>query len=193
MGLTGNFAGVRALRRAVRDLSQPDGRAVQDIAKGVKAEVDEVIREEFASGDGPDGPWQKTARGKAALVSRKLPNAFRARFDQGVLQYTAKVPRGWLLTQHEGHTFPARKVAALKHYLSFNSKGRLVAERRLFNKKGELRRGAIQRFAGAHTVGQRVLPPRPLYPTGSLPSKWSNAIARGANVGLTRWYDRSTG
>jgi hypothetical protein len=193
VALTGNFAGFRELRKAIRDLSKPDGRAVQDIAKNVKAEVDVVIRDEFASGEGPDGPWQKTARGRVALISRKLPNAFRSRFDQGVLRYTAKVPRGWLLTQHEGHAFPARKVAALKRYLSFNSKGKLVAERRIFDKKGNVRRGAFQRFAGAHTVGRRVLPPRPLYPTGSLPAKWSNAITRGASVGLSRWYDRSTG
>lgn len=192
MSLTGNFDGLRQLQRALKNLAKPDSSASQEIGKRVANEVDGVLREQFSTGVGPDGEWQRTKSGRPALVSSRLAAAFRSRFDRGVLRYTAATPRNWLEAHHEGRTFPARKVAALSRYLSFNSKGKLVAGRRILKKDGTTKRGTYQRYAAAHTVSQRVLPRRPIYPTGALPSKWSNAIMRGASAGITRWYDRST-
>jgi hypothetical protein len=192
VGLTGNLAALRALRRSLLDLAKPDGRTVKDVGKNVAGEIDEVLREQFATGVGPDGEWDRTRRGRPALVSSKLAAAFRSRLDRGVLRYVARTPRNWLAAQHEGHVFPARKVAALSHYMNFNSKGKLVAARRVVRKDGTPKRGSYQRFAAGHTVRERVLPARLLYPTGALPAKWSNAISRGVGAVITRWYERST-
>src|SRR5689334_25438613 len=111
------------------------------MATQVGRNIREELKQEFAEGAGPYGAWQRTVRGRAALVSKKIPYAFTFRVDRGEVQFVGRSPRGWLKAQHEGHTFPARQVAANRQHLSFNSKGKLVAERRIFDKKGNVRRG----------------------------------------------------
>jgi hypothetical protein len=187
MPLTGNFAGLRRLRRGLESVAEPEGAGRTDLVEGVQAEVKELLAEEFEKGIGPTGePWQETVRGKPALVSRKLVGAFSSRIDRGIVRFTGKSKRDMLLAHQFGHTFPARKVAAEKQHLSFNSKGKLVAARRIFKKDGTVRRGGYQRFAAAHTVHERTLPARPIYPDGAMPPRWEERIQRGIAAAMER-------
>jgi hypothetical protein len=186
--LTGDLAGLRRLRRSVEGLARPDGAGRAELAGQVQGEVKALIAEEFTRGVAPDGStWAPTKRGKPALISRKLPNAFASRIDRGVVRFIAKSTRDLLVAHQHGHVFPARQVGEHKQYLSFNSKGKLVAERRIFKKDGTVRRGASQRYAAAHTVRERVLAARQIYPEGTMPLRWQEAIARGLTSGMTRW------
>lgn len=192
MPLTGDLAGLRRLRRSVESLGKPDGAGRAELAGGVRGEVKGLIVDEFTRGVGPDGnAWQKTRRGRTALVSNKLPGAFQGRIDRGVVRFIAKSTRDLLVAHQHGHVFPKRSVGEHKQYLSFNSKGKLVAQRRIFKKDGTVRRGASQRFAAAHTVRERVLAMRQIYPEGTLPLRWEEAIARGLTGGLNRWAARA--
>lgn len=196
MGLTGDFIGLRRLRRNVESLAQPDGKARVDLLAHVQTEVTGLLKEEFAKGIGPDGSaWQQTKSGRPALISKKLAGAFSSRIDRGIVRFTGKSKRDMLMAHQLGHTFKARKVAADKQFLSFNSKGKLVSARRVL--KGSaftgvmLRRGASQVFAAAHKIGERVLPARPIYPEGTLPTRWQEGIERGLVVGMEKWHERA--
>lgn len=181
-------AALRRVQRGVQSIADQNGSGRATLIAGVQPEVKALLVEEFAKGIAPDGTdWQRTARGRAALISRRLPNAFVSRADRGVLRFVAKSTRDLLTAHQEGHEFPERHIAANKQFSSFNSKGKLVATRRIFKKDGNLRRGAYQRFAAAHTVQARTLPARPIYPEGTLPLRWEEAIKRGLAGGMEKW------
>lgn len=188
MPLTGNTAGVRRLRRDVETLAQGEVLLVD-----MKSEVKGLIVEQFAKSIAPDGsPLQETVRGKPALVSRKLPNAFAGRIDRGVLRFVAKSKRDLLEGHQAGHVFKARQVGAQKQFLTFKN-GVLIKNSRALNKKGEVKRGVHQTFARAHTVGERVLPVRPLVPVEGeeLPARYERALERGGSRGMMRWHEKA--
>jgi len=191
MPLTGDFAKLKKLQRNMHDLSKTGGRSQAEVARGVGREVKGVIREQFASGSGPYGAWQQTVRGKPALLSKKLPNDYKATpVPGGVVVMPSRAK--WLIAHHEGHVFSARSVGAEQNFLTFNRAGRLIKASRALNKKtGAVRRGVFQIFAKAHNVGPRTLPARPIYPEGAIPTKWAVAINAGAAQGMQRWYERS--
>jgi archaeosine-15-forming tRNA-guanine transglycosylase len=181
-------AALRRLRRGFESIADPEGSGRAVLIGDVQPEVKALLAEEFAKGIAPDGTdWQRTVRGRPALISRRLESAFVSRVDRGVLRFAARSTRNLLTAHQEGHEFPERHIAANKEFLSFNSKGKLVAARRIFRKDGSLRRGAYQRFAAAHTVKARTLPARPIYPEGALPLRWEEAIRRGLTGGLQKW------
>lgn len=187
MPLRGDAAGVRRLRGSFEKLARGEL-----LLRGIDREVNGLLKEEFATGQGPYGPWVNTVRGRQALQSRKLAQAFRSEIGPTGLRYSAKTKRDLLTAHQEGHEFPERQRAANQQYLTFNSKGKLIKNSRALNKKGELKRGVHQTFAKAHTVGARVLPQRQIVPEGSdIPPPWENAIERGAEVGMMRWYDQA--
>lgn len=189
--LTGNFSGLRRLRRQLEGIAEPEGEGRTALAAGAQGAVKELLAEQFARGVGPSGePYQETVRGQLALVSRKLAGAFSSRIDRGIARFTGKSKRDMLIAHQEGHTFPARQVAANQHYLSFNSKGKLVAERRIFRKDGTVRRGGYQRFAAAHTVHARELPQRQIYPEGGMPPRWEERVQLGIAAAMQRLADR---
>jgi hypothetical protein len=158
---------------------------------GIVKSIRGLVRDEFATGVGPYGAWQRTARGKAALVSKKLPQGLTSRADRGQILFVIRVP--WILAHHKGHRFPARSVEANQQFLTFNARGRLIANRRALNKKGQARRGVFQTFARAHKVKERILPERPIFPTRlGLPPKWKAGIVDGASVGMANWHKRAT-
>lgn len=184
MGLTGDFGRLARLREAIANLGKPGAAAQFEIARSVIKEVRGVLREQFSKGEGPDGAWQRTARGKPALVSRKLATTFVGAPVNGGAKFRARIP--WLLAHHEGHVFPARSSAG--HVLYRSRKGKLISAKRAARGKG-----AYGTKARAHTVGARVLPARPIYPTrdeSAMPAKWAAAINRGARAALEEWASR---
>lgn len=188
MPLTGDYKGLARLKRALVSIAKPDGTGRTELLTPVQGEVKGLISEEFAQGIGPDGnPWKETRRGKPALISRRLPNAFGSRIDRGIVRFVAKTTRDLLNAHQKGHEFPARSIKAQTNFSSFNSKGKLVAARRIFKKDGTVRRGGYQRFHAAHSVGKRVLEARAIYPEGTMPLRWEEAIKRGLTGGMERW------
>ena len=129
-------------------------------------------------------------QGREALQSKKLPNAFRFVLAGGKIIGIGKSNRDLLTAHQEGHIFSARHRAANQQFLSFSRGGRLVSEKKLYSKAGKLKRGVFQRFAGAHTVGQRVLPQRKIVPDGQLTGIWLDAVTTGALAGFARWSER---
>lgn len=192
MPLKADVTGMRRLRRSFEGIVDPEGTGRVGLVSSIQGEVKGLLKEEFATGIGPDGsPWTETVRGRAALISKKLPGAFSSRIDRGIVRFTGKSTRD-LLTAHQfGHTFAARKVGAQKNFLSFNAKGKLVAQRRIFKKDGTVRRGAYQRFAAAHEIRERVLVARQIYPEGTMPLRWEEAIKRGLASGMQQWAERT--
>jgi len=157
------------------------------VTSAVNKAVRAVLRDEFKAGAGPNGPWQLTTRGKQPMQSKKLPGAFKGKVNASGILFTGRTKRDLLAALNAGHVFSARKVQANRQYLSFTKNGRLVAGRKLFNKKNQLRRGAYQRFAAAHTVGPRTLPARPMYPDGALPPTWDEPISAAVQTALDDW------
>lgn len=210
MGFTGDFAAVDRVRAKMSDLATTGGRAQTDIGRGVIAEVRGVLKEQFRTGTGPDGtPWKRTVRGRLALLSRKLPNVVRGKSVPGGVLFSSEDRAPWLIAHHEGHTFPPRQSRG--HQMYFDARGRMVSRRRF----GKLTAGAYAvrdargnkgyarerkkggyRFVGqiikadAHTVSRRTLPPRHIYPVGTIPARWQNAINKGGAAGVMKWYVR---
>jgi hypothetical protein len=189
MPLRGDTSKARALARSLRDLADPSGRAQAEITREVVREVRGVLKEQFAAGVGPYGMWPLTTRGRQALVSRKLPQDFRGEGIPGGARFWSRVP--WLRAHHEGHVFPAR--AGGGQSLFFNEGGRLLRLGRL-TARGLRTRFVSERVTRGHTIGQRVLPKREIYPdrgVGSSPT-WSAHLNHAARVGMQRWRDRAT-
>lgn len=181
MPLTGDFGKLEKLAQNMRDLAKKDGKAQRAVASATVPKIKQVWREQFKSGVGPEGAWQRTARGKQPLDSRKIGSDFKGVPVSGGVLF--KSPVKWLAAHHAGHTFASRSVAARQNILRFNKKGRLVTAKR-FEKATRGR--AV--FARAHTVGARRLPARPLYPTGgAMPARWARAINDGAAEAMRRW------
>jgi hypothetical protein len=191
MGLTGDRAGIKRLGRSVQSLAH--GEEQSNMLGAIRGEVRALLKDEFTRSVGADGSaLQETVRGRPALVSKKLAGAFTSRIDRGSLRFVGKSKRD-LLTAHQfGATFAERKVAALKQHLTFDKNGRLIKAKRALNKKGEARRGTHQTFARAHTVGQRVLPARPIVPEDTLPERYETAIAKGVAGSLDRWGEKAS-
>lgn len=183
---------VAKLGREFRAMATTSSAPRAAMLEGIKGQGLLLLKHEFATSTSATGdPFAKTVKGKPALLSRKLPFAFGARVDRDSVRFVGRVARDWLDVLATGRTFKARQVAANKQYLSFNSKGKLVRESRLFNKRGELRKNVHQVFAAAHTVGERVLPARPPLPTGSeLPPPWEAATKAGVAIAFGRWAER---
>lgn len=182
MGLTGDFAGLRKLQRKLTGLAR-GGAEQKQVLGGIRGEVRGLLKEQFAQGIGPDGAkLQPTARGKAALVSRKLPGAFQSRIDRGILRFTGKTKRDLLSALDEGHVWT---VGQHQKFMTFDRRGRLVRNDKILNKKtGKQKRGYYQRFSAAH---ERVLPARPIRPVGELPTRYQAAIGRAMASSLERW------
>jgi len=192
--LTGDFSGLKKLESAVQKLASKE-----PVLESMKREVFTLLRDEFKQGSGPDGEtWEPTKRGKPAMVSKKLPFAFGARADRGELRFIGKTKRDLMSALHAGHVFPPRvaKASALR----FNSKGSLIsaaAFRRALDKRpsgknpNRKRRYSI-RTAAAHTVGERVLPPRPIIPqSGEMPARWQAAVNAGVFRVVAAWAERA--
>jgi hypothetical protein len=185
---------LRHARASFRSLASPDGAERRGMVKGVQGEVKLLLKEQFTKGIGPDGaPLQETVKGDPALVSRKLANIFQAQLERGVLHFSAKSKRDMLTAHNSGYIFPARQRAANQQFLTFNSRGRLTKNSRALNKKGEARRSFHQTFAQAHTVGERVLPQRPITPEGELPPRYVAPIDRVVTGGMLRWHEKAAG
>lgn len=193
MAQTGDDAQLRSLARSFHDLHTPNTPTQQRLLKPVMQELKGVLREEFSKGIDPSGAaFQETVRGRAALISKKLPYAFDLAVRDGVVVGVGKSKRDLLEAHQEGHTFQSRQVAAQQQFMTFDKNGRLIRNKRALNKKGEARRGVFQRFAGAHTVGERVLPQRQIIPTDGeqLPALWDRAVSDGITMGMNDWHDR---
>jgi hypothetical protein len=191
MPMEGRAEALSAIEKLIRDIGDPSGEFQTRYVAKVVASVREILREEFATGEGPYGKWQPTASGKPALISKKLPQAFTGEPAPGGAVFYSRIP--WLRAHHTGHVFAARTVGENKQFLSFSKQGKLVAERKIFNRKGEVKKGAYQRFARAHAIGKRVLPARPIYPNPgrALPEKWARAIGKGAEEILRVWASKA--
>lgn len=191
MALTGDSKQLDNVRRAMLDLGTPLGRTQTDVARSVIREVRGVLRDQFAKGEGPSKTWIQTARGKPALISKKLPQDFVGKPVPSGVEFTSRIP--WLIAHHEGYVFGSRNVGASKQFLTFDKNGKLIKRKRALNKKGEARRGVFQTYAKAHTVGGRVLPARPIYPEGYMPPRWLSRLTRGVSAAIDRWYQRASG
>jgi hypothetical protein len=183
---------VKALHRIERNMGElATGEAMLE---GIKREGLVLLKHEFSTSTSAEGdPFTPTKRGRPALASRKLPFAFDARVDRGVVRFIGRVRRDWLLAHQTGWKFAAREVAANRQYLSFNSKGKLVAQRRIIKKDGQLRRGAFQRYAAAHRIQARELPERHIVPVGpGLPPPWAAAASAGVASAIAKWAENAT-
>lgn len=170
------------------------------------------LKYQFSHGVDPDDlTYDLTVRRKLALISNKLPNAFRFWINGDSLSTEGRVPRGWLDAHQRGWKFPPRHVArggSATHDVTkwrrdgssyektirpgvmlFDKKGRLVSHRRgLAHENGKNMRFGRATFARAHTVGERVLPQRMLVPdAGTLPAPWAAAAAAGFALGMADW------
>lgn len=185
MPLTGPFGRVEALAKNMRDLASKNGKAQKAIGSATVPRIRKVWKEQFRTGVGPDGAWERNRNGGQPLDSRKLAADFKGKVMPGGVLFSSPVK--WLMAHHRGHVFAARSVANRQNVMRFNAKGRLVKTKR-FEK---LKRG-VAVFARAHRVGQRRLPARPLYPTRSIPVVWARAINEGAAEAMRRWLVQST-
>ncbi len=177
MGLDGDFDKLRRLAASLRELDQASGEFQRQTSRHVIDEVRPVIRDQFVTGSGPYGAWERTKRGKPALVSMKIPNSLSAKAVDGGPSFSFHIP--WLGVHHSGHIFAPRQV----------EQGKAVQR---FSRKGQLRTPSV--FRGrSHTVGRRVLPARPIYPDKGMPAKWGTAINAGVERGVRDWHSRSVG
>jgi hypothetical protein len=186
MGLQAPSEKLQAIQRSMESLAQPDGAAHKTILRGIKQQVQLVLKTQFQTSTDPSGQtYEPTVDGKPALASKKLPSLFQFQIEGGFVRGVAKSKRDMMTALHEGHIFASRQVAA-GQVNRFNAKGKLVSASR-FEK---LKRGKAT-FSKAHSIGQRVLPPRPIIPEGNeLPPLWDSAVRAGVTVGMQWWADR---
>lgn len=187
--LTGDSKRLQKLEQSLRELGQRDGTMLTEATKQIAKNIKDTLKEEFSQGEGPYGAWLRTVRGRTALLSRKLPQAFAFRADNFVLKFFLRVP--WLTAHQTGYKFSARQ--AKSQSLFFNEEGRLLKLGRL-NGARLKKINFVQEVKGrAHTVGARVLPARPIFPTSAgVPPKWAQRINEGANYGMQRWYQKAS-
>jgi hypothetical protein len=189
-------SGEAKLAKIARDmhaLGTPNSAEQQRLFEPMKRFIKGVVREEFTRSVDPSGrTWKETVRGKPALVSKKLPNAFLFAARDGSIVGVGKSKRDMLEAHQTGYTFRARQVAALKQFLTFDKHGRLIGKKRAISRTGKVKRGAYQVFAREHKVGARVLPERQIVPEGTeLPRLWDGAMRLGFTDAMQRWYDRT--
>jgi hypothetical protein len=180
MGLTGDFAALKKLRRDLADLARPGGKGQTAIGKAVGLEGRKVLQQEFASGEGVAGEWAEKRHGGQALKTKKIPSTITADPTGTGVLFRSVID--WLEAHQEGHTFPPRRASG---QLMIFRKGRLVSAARAA--KGWVGpkswRDVISK---AHAIGQRVLPARPFFPIDALPPAWVEAVRRGATAVLER-------
>lgn len=210
MAFVGDFRNLRNLSERVADLARAGSKARKDISNGVGLAVRYQIQVQFATGTGPDArEWTRTKRGKLALVSRKLPQDFAWRAESAGLIFYSRVP--WLRAHHDGHRFPAHNAAArsaavdaigsrfvkfkeLRRALRTKNVERIDSDRgslwvKKFKNKSKLLVRSIT--IREHAVGARILPARPIYPTGKIPEAWAVAMNRGAQAGFEKWAEHA--
>lgn len=186
MPLTTPTAKLRRLRSDVASLATPTGAGQRGLLAGVRTSVKQLLVEEFATGTGPDGAaWQKTAKGEPALVSRKLPTAFTATIESGGVRFQGRVD--WLEAHQTGHVFARRQGGG--QTMIFR-KGKLVSRARAA-RGWSGPKSWTDVTARAHSIGQRVLPQRQIYPENGLTPRWEDAIGRGLVGGMERWARRA--
>ena len=205
MGFEGDFARLRRLASGFKELAGKEAKIA--MAAGIAAEVNGLLREQFQQGVDPSGsPWQKTMRKGAALLSLKLPSSISSYIRPDAITFKSKIP--WLGVHQEGHVFSARHATRVGA-MHFNLRGKLISARAFVRstkagkfitdatgghwyygqtKTGKRKLLGIERRPAPHTVGQRVLPQRMIYPEpGAMPPRWSEAIRRGAMTGLGKY------
>jgi hypothetical protein len=192
MGIDAPIAKLQSIQRSMESLSSPNGAANKTILRGIKQQVIILLKNQFSTSTGPDGQgWDPTKRGDPALSSNKMIGMFALEIGEGSVTGIGSSKRDLLTAHQEGHVFPARKVAAQKQFLTFGKRGQIVKTGRILNKKGGVKKGYYQRYAAAHVVSSRVLPARPMIPTGSeLPPTWSAAVKAGVSVGMQWWAEK---
>lgn len=205
MPLTAPFAQLAAVRSGFASLASRNGSSRQALLRSVSLQVKNALREQFRDSVGPSGsPWQQTTKGKPSLVSKKLPGAFRFEVANGVLKGKGKSNRDMLEAHQLGHSFGSRRAGGST--MSFSARGRLISAAR-FRRASELARArnisnglmgkklrkwkGFERRAIQHTVGARVLPARPIVPTGStMPRLWESYVRIGLTDGMQKWSSR---
>lgn len=176
----------RALQQTMLALARRDSSAQRTVLKPVTTRVRDQVQHQLTTGVGPDGRAQRrTKTGRTALVSRKIARTFKAIVVPLGVRVTSII--SWLRAHHEGHVFPARK--GRRNLLSYDRRGRLLSRAR-----ARRARFVFEVRARAHTVGRRVLPPTPIFPTGgALPAPWAKAVNEGALEGATELFTKLSG
>lgn len=194
-------AQLRELQHQMRDLAAPEGTAQRRINESVARELRGVLREEFATGEGAYGSWKPTVHGHQALESNRIAQTFFLIAVPGGVFGWSLIP--WLIAHQVGATFAERVQSANRasqitgqsagRYLTFNRAGKIISPAKIFNAKGEVRRGAYQRFIADHRIGARHLEARPMVPDmgRAMPPKWGEAINRGGEAGMRSWYEKA--
>ena len=173
MPLTGDLSRLKGWAAHVQSLGKPNGAPRRAIAKAVGDEVRGLLKKEFTTGTSPTGArWTPKKNGKPALISRKLPGDFKTSPVASGVFTSSRIK--WLRAHHEGHIFAARSQV-----LTFSKKGRLLSAKRIMRAKLV--------FDVRAKVGQRVLPPRPIYPGNKMTGPWGDAINRGIASGMAAW------
>lgn len=209
MGLTGDFDKLARLGANVKRLGQVEGSAQKLIASAAIAQIKVVVREEFAFGRGPYGAWKRTVRGRSALISSKLPTTLRGTIIPGGARFEFR--NDWLRAHHEGHVFPQRNSTGQSLYfksgrLTSAAKYAKAVESYTAKRVGrhyrasvrgqkapkDLKRNFSSKLLAPHTIGARTLPARPIYPTGSPPQRWADALNTGARLAMLDWYAKAT-
>lgn len=194
MPLTAPTAALAKVSRGLTGLAQVDGPGRMLLLKNVQQNVKALVRNEYASATSPSGAtWQKTVRGKQALLSKKIPNMYESRIERGVIVFVAYSAREWLLAQQEGRVFSARHVAAKT--LVVNKKSGRILSRAAFAKALDKRmnskthkRSYTTRQQKSHAIRARILPARPSVPESSaLPALWGAAVSAGVTQGMAQW------
>lgn len=208
----GDMAKLKALAKQLDAMGRPGSalyRAMQrEMADAVKA----LTRSQFAFGVGPDGKPQTPRKrdGKPGLESAKLSRGAIAIevTEHGILAYAKNSKLDGMLEGHQdGHVFAARtgNVRQYRGAATTGSTGKLITKRAFIRAAREA--SAHSRMSGnmANTFytketargraivadlfsirgvqfGQRILPPRPIHPTGSnLTARWERRIGEGVD------------
>lgn len=211
MPLDGDFKGLEKVQAKMQDLADVGGAAHRDVGRAVGKEVQGLEREQFEQGIAPSGePWRAKKTGGLALQSRRLGSSFTTEVMAGRLIGRFKI--AWLSAHHEGHIFPPRRAGGQQLY--FTKRGRLTTAKKfarrlrsaqdkaiaargvLDDKRFQRRLARLAKGVGfvretkQHGIRARILPARPLYPTGALPPRWQERIGRGVTAGVLRWYGK---
>ncbi len=212
MPVSGNPYGVlkKALQQTARDRLA--------VTKAMAGAVKLAIKDQFASGVDPYGrPQPALKNGKESFVSKRLGNAINvtpvADGVEGVGELkdnkSGNPRRQWLDAHQQGHTFPARQVGGSR--IAFNARGQRMKLKRLGKTLGKstkrvtlgeresywLERKHSSRLLGrvtnvrAHTVRERVLKVRLIYPDSDIGARWGGRINTATSEALTKQLERA--
>lgn len=216
MPLTGDMAKLRSLHRKILAIGQVNSAAQKAVLTQAANAIKALTRQQLAEGIAPDGSMQPPKKnGKPGMKSAKLARgaiAVEPRGD-GIYSYMKNPHKRWpdiMWAHQDGHTFPRRKSGG--GAMRFNRRGKLVSTKSFartvkghaaqldrdntrdlyaYTKTGKMRLLGKSVRAKSHVVGQRVLPARPVFPSGgSLPKRWTDGAARGLVLGLRMELDK---